>query len=238
MGQGGQHGLKEVSPSPTKPEPRVLPDAALGVPEDGGGEALRHPDQAGAIHLHDEIVHLDPEDKGIVAVGPPLAHLPGISHPGEHLAHLAAPNTSPSTTTQARGWAAAGTQVGVPRPGSPYLPSRWAAPPSVTVLTKMPSFSRPMSAPAPMPMMLIPSPRESAGMESHVLVGWQRPPNADGVTSNPPPRCQQGVRTHLSPTPRGRGQAAPPSSPARTRPTRPWGQRLRCGGHSLRWSKC
>lgn len=39
-----------------------------------------------------------------------------------------------------------------------YLPSRWAAPPSVTVLTKMPSFSRPMSAPAPIPIILIPKP--------------------------------------------------------------------------------
>lgn len=39
-----------------------------------------------------------------------------------------------------------------------YLPSLWAAPPSVTVLTKIPSFSRPMSAPAPMPMILIPRP--------------------------------------------------------------------------------
>lgn len=39
-----------------------------------------------------------------------------------------------------------------------YLPSLCAAPPSVTVFTKMPSFSRPMSAPAPIPMMLMPRP--------------------------------------------------------------------------------
>lgn len=41
---------------------------------------------------------------------------------------------------------------------SEYLPSLCAAPPSVTVFTKMPSFSRPMSAPAPIPMMLMPRP--------------------------------------------------------------------------------
>ena len=51
--------------------------------------------------------------------------------------------------------------VGRVAEGGWYLPSRWAAPPSVTVLTKMPSFSRPMSAPAPMPMMLMPKPSES-----------------------------------------------------------------------------
>ena len=39
-----------------------------------------------------------------------------------------------------------------------YLPSLCAAPPSVTVLTKIPSFSRPISAPAPIPMILIPRP--------------------------------------------------------------------------------
>lgn len=53
--------------------------------------------------------------------------------------------------------------------GGRYLPSRWAAPPSVTVLTKMPSFSRPMSAPAPMPMMLMPRP--SASVEERAVRG-------------------------------------------------------------------
>lgn len=42
-----------------------------------------------------------------------------------------------------------------------YLPSRWAAPPSVTVLTNIPSFSSPASAPTPIPMMLMPSPSSS-----------------------------------------------------------------------------
>lgn len=80
-----------------------------------------------------------------------------LASPGAHLEPLAAPTPAP---------AAAG---GCPRP---YLPSRWAAPPSVTVLTKIPSFSRPMSAPAPIPMMLIPSPSESVGTQSRVLAGW------------------------------------------------------------------
>lgn len=44
-----------------------------------------------------------------------------------------------------------------------YLPSLCAAPPSVTVFTKMPSFSRPMSAPAPIPMILMPRPSPSGG---------------------------------------------------------------------------
>lgn len=44
-----------------------------------------------------------------------------------------------------------------------YLPSLWAAPPSVTVFTKIPSFSRPISAPAPIPMILIPRPSLSEG---------------------------------------------------------------------------
>lgn len=42
-----------------------------------------------------------------------------------------------------------------------YLPSLSAAPPSVTVLTNIPSFSRPASAPTPIPMMLMPSPSSS-----------------------------------------------------------------------------
>jgi len=37
-------------------------------------------------------------------------------------------------------------------------PSRWAAPPMVNVLMKMPSFSRPASAPTPIPIMLRPRP--------------------------------------------------------------------------------
>jgi len=44
-----------------------------------------------------------------------------------------------------------------------YLVSLCAAPPSVTVLTKMPNFSRPMSAPAPIPMILMPRPSPSEG---------------------------------------------------------------------------
>lgn len=39
-----------------------------------------------------------------------------------------------------------------------YLPSFWAAPLSVIVLMKMPSFSSPASAPTPIPMMLRPRP--------------------------------------------------------------------------------
>lgn len=42
-----------------------------------------------------------------------------------------------------------------------HLPSRSAAPPSMTVLTKMPSFSKPASAPTPIPMMLMPRPSSS-----------------------------------------------------------------------------
>ena len=41
---------------------------------------------------------------------------------------------------------------------SSHLPSRSAAPPGVRVLMKMPSFSRPASAPTPIPMMLSPRP--------------------------------------------------------------------------------
>lgn len=43
-------------------------------------------------------------------------------------------------------------------PPSTYRPSRWAAPPSVMVFTNIPSFSKPWSAPTPIPMMLIPRP--------------------------------------------------------------------------------
>jgi len=39
-----------------------------------------------------------------------------------------------------------------------HLPSLWAAPPSVNVFMKMPSFSRPASAPTPIPMILRPRP--------------------------------------------------------------------------------
>lgn len=47
-----------------------------------------------------------------------------------------------------------------------HLPSRSAAPPSMTVFTKMPSFSRPASAPTPIPMILIPRPSSSANTQS------------------------------------------------------------------------
>lgn len=50
----------------------------------------------------------------------------------------------------------------VPHRPLSYLPSCCAAPPSVKVLMKMPSFSRPASAPTPMPMMLSPRPSEPA----------------------------------------------------------------------------
>ncbi|TRY64445.1 hypothetical protein DNTS_017133, partial [Danionella cerebrum] len=51
------------------------------------------------------------------------------------------------------------------------LPSLWAAPPSVTVLTKIPNFSNPMSAPAPIPMMLIPNPSLSVQKDINFLFG-------------------------------------------------------------------
>lgn len=48
-----------------------------------------------------------------------------------------------------------------------HLPSFAAAPAGVIVLTKMPSFSIPASAPTPMPMILKPKP---SGPEKHVLL--------------------------------------------------------------------
>lgn len=44
-----------------------------------------------------------------------------------------------------------------------HRPSFSAAPFSVIVFTKMPSFSKPWSAPTPIPMMLIPSPLSPGG---------------------------------------------------------------------------
>lgn len=61
-------------------------------------------------------------------------------------------------------------------PDGIYLPSLCAAPPSVTVFTKMPSFSRPMSAPAPIPMMLMPRPspsRREMGKPHQLLASGQ-----------------------------------------------------------------
>lgn len=40
---------------------RILPDHPRCVPEDGGGEALGDAHKTGPIHLHDLVVHLDPE---------------------------------------------------------------------------------------------------------------------------------------------------------------------------------
>lgn len=50
---------------------------------------------------------------------------------------------------------------------STHLLSLSAAPPSMTVLTKMPSFSRPASAPTPIPMILIPRPSSSGNTKPH-----------------------------------------------------------------------
>lgn len=49
---------------------------------------------------------------------------------------------------------------------SSHLLSLSAAPPSMTVLTKIPSFSRPASAPTPIPMMLIPRPSSSGNTQT------------------------------------------------------------------------
>lgn len=49
---------------------------------------------------------------------------------------------------------------------STHLLSLSAAPPSMTVLTKMPSFSRPASAPTPIPMILIPRPSSSGSTKT------------------------------------------------------------------------
>lgn len=40
---------------------RVLPDHPRCVPEDGGSEALSDAHQAGPIHLHDLVIHFDPD---------------------------------------------------------------------------------------------------------------------------------------------------------------------------------
>lgn len=39
----------------------ALPDHSWRVPEDGGSEALGDAHQAGPIHLHDLVIHLDPD---------------------------------------------------------------------------------------------------------------------------------------------------------------------------------
>ena len=41
----------------------VVPDHSGCVPEDGGSEALGDAHQAGPIHLHDLVIHLDPDTK-------------------------------------------------------------------------------------------------------------------------------------------------------------------------------
>lgn len=41
----------------------VGPDGAAGVAEDRGGQALGDAHQAGPVHLHDQVIHLDPADK-------------------------------------------------------------------------------------------------------------------------------------------------------------------------------
>lgn len=132
MGQGAAGGPAWAGGgllAPQTPQPKALPDAALGVPEDGGGKALRHPHQAGAVHLHDEIIHLDPGDKGTVAAGPPLTHLPRISRTGEHLAHLPAPTPAPPSPPKPAGVRQGGPKGGVSgpaaltcRPGGPLHP--------------------------------------------------------------------------------------------------------------------
>lgn len=48
------------SQSPPTPPSRPSPHAALGVPEHGGCKALGHSHQTGSVHLHQEVVHLDP----------------------------------------------------------------------------------------------------------------------------------------------------------------------------------
>ena len=65
-----------------------------------------------------------------------------------------APGNKTTTAELTSGWCLVGLT---------YRLSLCAAPPSVTVFTKMPSFSRPMSAPAPIPMMLMPKPSPSGG---------------------------------------------------------------------------
>lgn len=48
------------SQSPPTPPARPSPHAALGVPEHGGCKALGHSHQTGSVHLHQEVIHLDP----------------------------------------------------------------------------------------------------------------------------------------------------------------------------------
>lgn len=43
------------------PYPGILPDDPRCVPEDGGGEALGDAHKTGPIHLHDLVIHLDPD---------------------------------------------------------------------------------------------------------------------------------------------------------------------------------
>ena len=48
--------------SPLPPPSWASPHSALGIPEHGGCKALGHSHQTRSIHLHQEIVHLDPGD--------------------------------------------------------------------------------------------------------------------------------------------------------------------------------
>ena len=50
-----------------------------------------------------------------------------------------------------------------------YLPSAAAAPPSVSDLTKIPSFSTPVSVPTPRPIILNPSPLSSENKTQQIL---------------------------------------------------------------------
>lgn len=224
QGVFGGRGCCGGSVPPCVPSPRALPDAALGVPEHGGGEALRHPHQAGAIHLHDQVVHLDPGDKGTVTALPPPAHLPSVS-----------PQSPRGCSSRSLG---EGFGAGHPLPAVPV-----GCPPFCHRLDEDAQLLQAHVGPRshandadPQPLGVCgdrePCPGGGSG-------GCERPTPMGSPRIRPRGSGEQDeASTHLSPAPRGRGRGAPPSSPARTRPTRPWGRRPHCGGRSPRWSKC
>lgn len=63
-GQMGGVWMKAQPPacscSPPAPPSCPSPHSALGVSEHGGCKALGHSHQTGSVHLHQEIIHLDP----------------------------------------------------------------------------------------------------------------------------------------------------------------------------------
>ena len=155
----------------------LLLDSSWGVAENRGSETLSDSHQTGPVHLHNQIIHQDPGG------GRETDKLWVCKNSSEHLYARAYTDQTPFnswflavglpifTVYDTGRWSKGPLEI-----ERSYLPSLKAAPPSVTVFTKMPSFSRPMSAPAPIPIILMPRPSPSEREQSLVKHPPIQPP--------------------------------------------------------------